>query len=455
MCSCVFPPGGLTHLLKIATRPRNGGSLEIRICHRLFNSHFEGSCAGVCTITTCGDPMDYVFTLLHGTHARHARWVQPDSMLCQQLAREVSPAQTAFRKFDWSGANSPFGRRRAALQLQEYLSEGLSKYPDARHIIIAHSHGGNVAAMSLEDDALRRKIFALVCLSTPFLVARHRPFGSWLEGMLAVGLAFAMLAALPGSVALSVLSGVALGGLLVARLKSLPGRLIKAVTIGDLSGLNLLIVRSAADETTPLLALGHLTGWASTRLYAAPSHLVRLALLTPKDGSEARHRAISRLALLVVTPVLVFALSTMFREIATDLLRAIALPVAIGALISGSDLPDPETAVSILAALMAVSVLFGVTVVIGLGVMTSAVAVGWAGAMCGVTVEVSPEAAPPGQWLIRQMPFSSSAPMSPFSLQHSTIYEDPRAIRAIGKWALTTVGRSLEGESDVEHSPTP
>jgi hypothetical protein len=396
--------------------------------------------------------MDYVFTTVHGTYGKRAKWVREDSALCQQLARAVSPAQIVARPFFWSGRNSPFGRRQAALRLQEHLRDGLSQYPDAKHFIIAHSHGGNVAAMSLEDAPLRRRISGLACLSTPFLVARRRPFGSWLEGVLVVGLLLTLLIGLDESVALSVLSGGALSGLLVARLTSLPDRLIKAINIGDLSGLDVLIVRTPADETTPLLALGHLVGWASTRLYAVLPHLVMLATLR-RDGIEPRSRALSRVALVVGIPVSVYALYVFFREPATDLLRVVAPFVFLWIIFKPDSAPnpalDPAVIVITLVALMVVVSLLLVTVVTGMGVMMSAAAVGWAGLICGLVVEVAPEAAPPGQWLIRQIPFSSSGPMSVLSLQHSTTYEDPRAIEAIGGWTLTKGMRSSGIVSDV------
>jgi hypothetical protein len=321
--------------------------------------------------------------------------------------------------------------------LRQELWDCLNKYPEAKHFIIAHSHGGNIAAISLEDAGLRHRVSGLACMSTPFLTARRRPFGSWFEGLFALGLFLVSVVSLidPNE----AVGWIALTGfiaLMVARMTSLPDRLVKAITLGDLSGLNLLIVRSSADETTPLLALGQLVGWASTKLHAVVPHLVMLA--TFRDQST-RTRRLARAALVIGIPVAAFALFSVFQEPAKDLLSALAFPIAIIALLTNTNaMPSPEAAIIGVAVFMAVIAVFLVTFATGLSVILTSLAVGWVGALCGLVVEVAPEAAPPGQWLIQQIPVSTAKPMSFLALQHSVTYGDPRAIDSIGRWILTS-----------------
>jgi len=75
-----------------------------------------------------------------------------------------------FRVFCWSGKNSFSARWEAAAQFADYL-EGVNKArPNAKHVIVTHSHGGTVAAQALELEKFRGDppIKALICLSTPF-----------------------------------------------------------------------------------------------------------------------------------------------------------------------------------------------------------------------------------------------------------------------------------------------
>jgi pimeloyl-ACP methyl ester carboxylesterase len=81
------------------------------------------------------------------------------------------------RSFLWSGANSVHARDCAARKLSDQLREELQDNPDARAVIIAHSHGGNVALRALQFlDSMAGRI-RIVTLATPFLrVVARRPF---------------------------------------------------------------------------------------------------------------------------------------------------------------------------------------------------------------------------------------------------------------------------------------
>lgn len=89
----------------------------------------------------------------------------------------AAEAEVDVRTFTWSGRNSVDARRRAAQQLVRHLELSFKEAPDIPHVIIAHSHGGTVAADAIScvdypGNAIPR-IKALVCMATPFAYVRR------------------------------------------------------------------------------------------------------------------------------------------------------------------------------------------------------------------------------------------------------------------------------------------
>ena len=120
---------------------------------------------------------DYVITLLHGTFAPNAAWTKPRSKLrgvIQHSLREVGKVK--FRRFVWRGFlgtslnNGHRYRLAAGIRLAAKLEELCDKYPSARHFIVAHNHGGNVALYALRKPGLA----GLVCIGTPFIHCEPR-----------------------------------------------------------------------------------------------------------------------------------------------------------------------------------------------------------------------------------------------------------------------------------------
>jgi hypothetical protein len=76
-----------------------------------------------------------------------------------------------FCEFRWNGKNSHRERIRASWALLEHLQREIAANPDAKHVILAHSHGGTVAvnALARSGDSLPRgAISQLICMATPF-----------------------------------------------------------------------------------------------------------------------------------------------------------------------------------------------------------------------------------------------------------------------------------------------
>jgi hypothetical protein len=86
--------------------------------------------------------------------------------------------QVLFLRYIWSGSNSIQGRRTAAQDLQTKLGEVLEAFPNARHYIISHSHGGNIVFNAL-TASIAKRINGIICLATPILVARKRSFSEY------------------------------------------------------------------------------------------------------------------------------------------------------------------------------------------------------------------------------------------------------------------------------------
>ncbi len=115
-------------------------------------------------------PRVVIYTV-HGTFARNARWVRYTSDMCRRL-RQALGERVRIRPVLWSGGNSVRARFRAAERLRKRIARGVEANPQARHFVIAHSHGGNVALSAIHDEYLERRVTGVVTLATPFLSAR-------------------------------------------------------------------------------------------------------------------------------------------------------------------------------------------------------------------------------------------------------------------------------------------
>ena len=99
---------------------------------------------------------------------RRTRWFEKDSQFRKELDGQLKPFEYSIRSFLWSGANSVFARDRAATKLAEELKIDLQN-PSAAPIIVAHSHGGNVALRALSRLGADASRLRIVTLATPFL----------------------------------------------------------------------------------------------------------------------------------------------------------------------------------------------------------------------------------------------------------------------------------------------
>ena len=116
-------------------------------------------------------------------------WHRPGSTFRRRLLRATGDA-CYVTAFEWSGANTEWQRvcaagaegdfsstpagPPAARTLRAHIAATKLTFPDARHVLVAHSHGGNVCLAALRDRETRSAVQALACLSTPFVNVRSR-----------------------------------------------------------------------------------------------------------------------------------------------------------------------------------------------------------------------------------------------------------------------------------------
>jgi hypothetical protein len=116
---------------------------------------------------------DYIITLIHGTFARGADWCKNESSFAQSLTSSCD--NVTIEQFDWSGLNLHFARLRAGERLARHLRASIKQRPTAKRVLIAHSHGGNVAMYALRDREIAAEIDCFVSLGTPFISIEPRP----------------------------------------------------------------------------------------------------------------------------------------------------------------------------------------------------------------------------------------------------------------------------------------
>ena len=110
----------------------------------------------------------YIITLLHGTWGTNSPFTKPNSPLRLHLRNSLG-SSIGFLPFKWNGNNSNSSRIAAGRELTLFLKKAFQKYPEYVHVLICHSHGGNVARLALRDPEVRRIVRGVVCVGTPFL----------------------------------------------------------------------------------------------------------------------------------------------------------------------------------------------------------------------------------------------------------------------------------------------
>jgi hypothetical protein len=372
-----------------------------------------------------------VVTLIHGTKlpwqpmSTVPSWTLPNSALRRAIEARLAPQQVAFEVFPWSGANSVGRRGDAAADLIVFLAGLDGKYPGARHHLVAHSHGGNVAMYALRANRVQQMVHSAVFLSTPFLHAMARSFGPRFGRQLEFSIATAFgVAAVAGLVILLQMSGAAipvkhalltawghlrphLSGDVIPRLRLFLA--LMAASVVGIGGIYIPAVRGLHRRISRLPET-----MAFPESSAVPSLIVRVpgdeasvALLVAQVSSVLLTRA--------VKVILHLPLETPDVERADRAATAVEWHwlgvLAIGHLV--------------LTALL--------VPVLALMTIPLAAFAGFDMAIASIGLQLSAEATPPGSWTLVQLPpAGTSLEDEPFFKHYS--YEDPRVLELVSSW---------------------
>src|SRR5262249_21766021 len=76
-------------------------------------------------------------------------WFEESSPFLARLSTELDDISHKIKPLRWTGENSIVERDKTAHALTEHLSAEHAEHPQATQLIIAHSHGGNIALRAL------------------------------------------------------------------------------------------------------------------------------------------------------------------------------------------------------------------------------------------------------------------------------------------------------------------
>jgi hypothetical protein len=377
-----------------------------------------------------------VVTLVHGTFARRAKWVQSSSLIYRELTKNL-PAPVVITAFGWSGRNSASARERAAEELAAQLRQRLSEYPSAQHVLIGHSHGGNVALKAVMianlSDAVR-----VVCLSTPFFNVTPRNYGGTREtAAIFTGLGLCVTATWvylysrvfpdwqhqgPFPV-FSSLPFLMVIGFVWSRCYKAADSIAESFRVAIPATTKLLIVRTVGDEATSFLAAFQFGGWLLTaciRKYvstAATLHELSQRLQTQRAFKSLSFRIFATLFPLGALLLLVFH---PLSKVGSAIVAAVALIPLLLSLLA------PLAFMTGAAVLMSIACLAPFAV----GIVTLAVLpMGLDSLIMTLFYEVTVESVPTGEWAVNQV-----VPQHMEQLNHSATYDDPNVVKTIQEW---------------------
>jgi hypothetical protein len=214
-------------------------------------------------------------TLYHP--ARPPRWFEENSAFRSALESELRRMGFDFtiNVLQWDGANSVHSRATQTELLAKDLERQRS--PGVRRVIIAHSHGGNIARKAASLVKTGGNDLAIVTLATPFLQAspRHEDSPRLILDILFSFLGFMSVAAFLTTTAQSKLvvglKTLGVWALLVAyflyKWKS-DEKIANAINSPVLAGVPFLAIRGFSDEASASIVLGSIgAGLMNAMLY--------------------------------------------------------------------------------------------------------------------------------------------------------------------------------------------
>lgn len=392
--------------------------------------------------------------LIHGTWSPHAKWMQNDSNLCNSIQKALPNDNVKFVAFRWSGRNSVSARFKAGEELSKLLNELCKGYPQARQIIICHSHGGSVALSALRHELENMAVIGVICLSTPFLVAQFRPLsriakvGLSITPGLAVSLGLGQLINLSMYnnfnlvvqlfIGVFIITVAIITAIIVPRIvKSLAEKIFIKMQLAELNIDRLLIIRSPGDEASAALGTVQLLNFVISKVWEGASQILDDAIQCVNKWSAELERFGWRTHALIVL--------------------IIAVAVLLGVLtILVPDINSEKIYYVVVTLLFVVGILYSVLLqdkfpkfigLLFLGVLVAPFPVlmavlllpfGSELAIVSLVLNVTAESTPPGSWIVHHLKPALLPDLIPRQsgqrLMHSLTYEDPVALDIVVSW---------------------
>jgi pimeloyl-ACP methyl ester carboxylesterase len=114
--------------------------------------------------------VQWVVVLVHGTWDTRAHWTRKNSRICHYIQTRFSGV--CFNRLVWTGENNCQARWKAADRLENRLYQLRRAHPTAKLIILAHSHGGNIALYACRRHDVDAIVDGVVCFGSPFISAK-------------------------------------------------------------------------------------------------------------------------------------------------------------------------------------------------------------------------------------------------------------------------------------------
>ena len=238
--------------------------------------------------------VQWVVVCVHGTWDTRALWTRNKSPFFHYIQSRFSGV--CFNRLVWSGENSCLARLKAADRLEKRLHHLRRAYPTAKLIVIAHSHGGNIALYACRRHDVDKIVDGVICIGTPFISAQAQAiFGDMPLAFFTTG----FLASLAG-ICLAPMALVSIGFYMVALLSlaAITRRhsfrrdyglyydlreaesLCDRLTINEPPSTSLLIVTTEGDEASVVLAVSQAARWAGRALVEFPQSLpIRMSMM--------------------------------------------------------------------------------------------------------------------------------------------------------------------------------
>jgi hypothetical protein len=228
-------------------------------------------------------PASVIVHLIHGTFAPDAEWTQEHAALATEL-NALFGSNIWVMPASWSGDNAFDARNMASAKLRDAIQFLQRYFPNSKQLLIAHSHGGNVALYALQDLAPGHNVTGCACLATPFIHARLRDNDLYTADHLAKSVS-AILAIIPllfrafwhisylkelAMMACLLIGARLIGMFLNVLLKEFEPEakhLVENMQAVSPKGVHLLLLRKTGDEAAMALSTGQFISFLTSNVY--------------------------------------------------------------------------------------------------------------------------------------------------------------------------------------------